>query len=104
MGDLWAGAEAQLLSLMRYLTRLPGFEWSVILLNEGRLAEELRKLPLSLTVISERAFSPMGIAYRLGKILWRIRPDIVHTHKYKDSFIGSLIAKGVRIPDRKSVV
>lgn len=98
MGDLWAGAEAQLLSLMRYLTRLPGFEWSVILLNEGRLAEELRKLPLSLTVIPERAFSPMGIAYRLGKTLWRIRPDIVHTHKYKDSFIGALVAKAMRIP------
>ena len=91
MGDLWAGAEAQLLSLMRYLTRLPGFEWSVILFNEGRLAEELRKLPVSLTIIPERAFNPLGIAYHLGKTLRHIRPDIVHTHKYKDSFIGTTL-------------
>lgn len=104
MGDLWAGAEVQLLSLMRYLARLPGFEWSVILFNEGRLAEELRKLPVSLTVVSEQTFSPIGIAYRLGKILRNIRPDIVHTHKYKDSLIGTLVARGVGIPHVVRVV
>ena len=98
MGDLWAGAEVQLLSLMRYLARLPGFECSVILFNEGRLAEELRKLPVSLTVISEQTFSPMGIAYRLAKALRKIRPDVVHTHKYKDSFIGTLVARSLGIP------
>ena len=98
MGDLWAGAEVQLLSLMRYLARLPEFECSVILFNEGRLAEELRKLPVSLTVISEQTFSPMGIAYRLAKALRKIRPDVVHTHKYKDSFIGTLVARSLGIP------
>ena len=98
MGDLWAGAEVQLLSLMRYLARLPEFECSVILFNEGRLAEELRKLPVSLTVISEETFSPMGIAYRLAKALLKIRPDVVHTHKYKDSFIGTLVARSLGIP------
>ena len=98
MGDLWAGAEVQLLSLMRYLARLPGFECSVILFNEGRLAEELRKLPVSLTVISEQTFSPMGIAYRLAKALRKIRPDVIHTHKYKDSFIGTLVARSLGIP------
>lgn len=104
MGDLWAGAEVQLLSLMRYLIRLPGFEWSVILFNEGRLAEELRKLPVSLTVISEQAFSPIGIACRLDRILRNIRPDIVHTHKYKDSFIGALVARSVGVPHVVRVV
>ncbi len=104
MGDLWAGAEVQLLSLIRSLARLPGFEWSVVLFNEGRLAEELRKLPVSLTVISEQAFSPIGIAYRLAKTLLKIRPDVVHTHKYKDSFIGTLIARSIGIPHVVRVV
>ncbi len=44
MGDLWAGAEVQLLALMKYLIRIAGFEWSVILFNEGKLADELRNL------------------------------------------------------------
>lgn len=93
MGDLWAGAEVQLLALMTYLVRLHGFEWSVVLFNEGRLADELRKLPLSLTVIPERHHSPLAIAFRLAKIFRQFRPDIVHTHKYKDSIIGSIVAR-----------
>jgi len=98
MGDLWAGAEVQLLALMKYLVRLPGFEWSVILFNEGRLADELHALPLSLTVISEQSHGPVAIAYQLAKIFRKVRPDIVHMHKYKDSILGSIVARGMRVP------
>lgn len=104
MGDLWAGAEVQLLALMKYLIRLPGFEWSVILFNEGRLADELRKLPISLTVISENDHSPITIAYRLAKKFRQIRPDIVHTHKYKDSILGSIVARCLQVPHVVRVV
>lgn len=98
MGDLWAGAEVQLLALIKYLVRLPGFEWTVILFNEGKLADELRKLPISLTVIPEKNHSPITIAYRLAKKFRQVRPDIVHTHKYKDSILGSIVARCLRIP------
>jgi len=104
MGDLWAGAEVQLLALMKYLVRLPGFEWSVILLNEGKLADELRKLPVMLTVVSEKHHSPIAIAYHLARIFQRVRPDIVHTHKYKDSILGSIVARCVRVPHVVRVV
>jgi hypothetical protein len=69
MGDLWAGAEVQLLALMTYLVRSDEFEWSVILFNEGRLAEELRKLPLSVSVIPEANHTSIAIAKRLAKDL-----------------------------------
>lgn len=104
MGDLWAGAEVQLLALMTHLVRLQGFEWSVILFNEGRLADELRKLPLSLTIISERHYSPLAIASRLAKIFRQFRPDIVHTHKYKDSILGSVVARCMGVPHVVRVV
>lgn len=104
MGDLWAGAEVQLLALMRYLIRLPGFEWSVILFNEGKLADELRKLPLSLTVIPEKDHNPITLAYRLTKKFRQVRPDIVHTHKYKDSILGSVVARCLRVPHVVRVV
>ena len=104
MGDLWAGAEVHLLSLLKYLVRLPGFEWSVILFNEGKLADELRKLPLSLTVISEKTYSPVALAYHLGKMFRQIRPDIVHTHKYKDSILGSIVARCKGVPHVVRVV
>ena len=85
MGDMWAGAEVQLLALMKYLVRLPGFEWNIILLNDGKLANELRRLPLSLMVIPEGEYGPVSIALRLAKQLRSLRPDIVHTHKYKET-------------------
>lgn len=104
MGDLWAGAEVQLLALMTYLVRSVEFEWTVILFNEGKLAEELRKLPLSVSVISEANHTSITIASRLVKIFRHIRPDIVHTHKYKDSIIGATVAWYVGVPHTVRVV
>ena len=104
MGDLWAGAEVHLLALMTYLVRLHGFEWSVVLFNEGRLADELRKLPLSLTVICEKDHGPLALASRLADVFKQFRPDVVHTHKYKDSILASLVARYMRIPHVVRVV
>ena len=104
MGDLWAGAEVQLLALMTYLVRMKGFDWSVILFNEGRLAEELRKLSLSVTVISEKHHNFLTIAYRLAKAFRYIRPDIVHTHKYKDTILGATVARCMGVPHVVRVV
>lgn len=104
MGDLWAGAEVHLLALMTYLVRLHGFEWAVVLFNEGRLADELRKLPLSLTVIPEKHHGPLALASRLGKVFRQFRPDVVHTHKYKDSILAALVARYVGIPHVVRVV
>ena len=98
MGDLWAGAEVHLLALLTYLVRLDKFECSVILFNEGKLAEELRKLSLPVLVISEKRQNPLLIAYRLAKIFRQIRPDIVHTHKYKDSILATVAARCVGVP------
>lgn len=98
MGDLWAGAEVQLLALMTYLVRLPGFEWSVVLFNEGRLADELRKLPLSLAVIPEKQHGPLGLASGLARVFRQFRPDVVHTHKYKDSILATIVARCMGVP------
>ncbi len=104
MGDLWAGAEVHLLALMTYLVRISGFEWSVVLFNEGRLADELRKLPLALTVIPEKHYGPVALASRLAKVFRQFRPDVVHTHKYKDSILGSIVARCVGVPHVVRVV
>lgn len=104
MGDLWAGAEVHLLALMTYLVRLHGFEWAVVLFNEGRLADELRKLPLSLTVIPEKHHGPLALASRLGKVFRQFRPDVVHTHKYKDSILAALVARYMGVPHVVRVV
>jgi len=98
MGDLWAGAEVHLVALLTHLVRLEEFDCSVILFNEGRLVEELRRLSLSVIVISEKRHSPIAVAYRLAKIFRTVRPDIVHTHKYKDSILATMAARCVGVP------
>ncbi|MDR4477169.1 MAG: glycosyltransferase family 4 protein [Nitrospira sp.] len=104
MGDLWAGAEVHLLALMTHLVRLHGFEWSVVLFNEGRLADELRKLPLSLAVIPESQHGPVALASGLARVFRQFRPDVVHTHKYKDSILGSIVARYTGVPHVVRVV
>ncbi|QOJ36794.1 MAG: glycosyltransferase family 4 protein [Nitrospira sp.] len=98
MGDLWAGAEAQLVSFLKEAIRVDGIEWSVVLFNEGRLADELRKLSIPPIVISETKHNVLSIAGRLARAFRTIRPDIVHTHKYKDSILASLVARGLGVP------
>src|SRR5438093_374051 len=43
-GDLWAGAEVQVATVASYLVERPDVNLSAVLLNEGRLASELRRL------------------------------------------------------------
>ena len=52
-GDLWAGAEVQLVTLLEALARDPRWELSAILLNDGRLAIEIGKLGIPVTVLAE---------------------------------------------------
>ena len=42
--DLWAGAEVQLLTTASYLAARPDLSLTAVLFNEGRLADELRRL------------------------------------------------------------
>lgn len=91
MGDLWAGAEVQLVTLTRYLIRCEGCAVSVILFNEGRLANELRTMGVSVRVLSESHYGLIGLVVRLVGLFKQIRPQIIHTHKYKDN-IACLLA------------
>src|SRR5260370_33704088 len=53
-GSAWAGAEAQVMTLLRALSRCPEIALCVIVLNEGRLADELRGVGIDVQVVSEQ--------------------------------------------------
>jgi glycosyltransferase involved in cell wall biosynthesis len=93
MGDLWAGAEVQLATLMRYLIRYQECAFFVVLFNEGRLATALRAMGVSVRVISESRYGLVGLVIQLVRLFRQIRPQIVHTHKYKDNIAGMLAAR-----------
>jgi glycosyltransferase involved in cell wall biosynthesis len=93
-GDLWAGAEVQLLMLVSALQDMPEFEVSVVLLNEGELASELRHRGIPTTVIPESRHTPVSIVRRLIGHFGRDEIEILHAHNFKDNILGILATLG----------
>ena len=99
-GDLWAGAEVMACHLLRHLRSFPDLDVAVILLNDGRLARELRAAGLPVHVVDESHHSFPQIANAIRKILATHSPDILHSHRYKENilaFLASRFYPGVRL-------
>lgn len=90
-GDLYAGAEVQLYQLARQFHRSKACV-SVVLMNEGVLAERLRAEGIPVLVLDEGRLSALHIAWRLWRYFWTQRPDIVHTHRRKENILGAWAA------------
>jgi len=89
-GDLWAGAEVQLSLLVSSLQSMSEFDTSVILLNDGVPASELRRRGISTTVIPESRHSAASIVRQLVAYFAHRQVDILHTHNFKDNILGIL--------------
>jgi glycosyltransferase involved in cell wall biosynthesis len=97
-GDRWAGAEVQAASLLRALASRPGLSLTVILLNQGRLAEELGACGLELKVIPENAKSFIQIFREAARFLRSRNIQILHSHRYKENLLAVLLARTCHIP------
>lgn len=95
-GDLWAGAETMAFNLLRRLKEYDDLDISVILLNEGRLADEIRCLGLAVHVIDENQHSFLEILQRIYKIASNTAPHIIHSHRYKENILAFLISLRLR--------
>lgn len=95
-GDLWAGAEVMASNLLSSLKDFSNLDIQVLLLNEGRLADELRASGLAVYVIDERRHSFWAIFRKARAIIGNYRPDIIHAHRYKENVLAFLIAKSLR--------
>src|SRR5437867_7363634 len=98
VADLWAGAEVQLVLLLRSLSKLADLEVSAILLNTGRLADDLLAASVRTHVIPETEHNALSIVNQLRSYFRRHPIDILHTHKYKDNVLAVLAALGQGIP------
>jgi glycosyltransferase involved in cell wall biosynthesis len=97
-GDRWAGAEAQAAGLLRVLQRQEGVRLSAVVLNEGRLARELRDAEIEVTVISEVHNSFCQIARAAAPWLCARRVQILHSHRYKENLLAHLLAWQCDVP------
>lgn len=87
-GDLWAGAEVQTAEMLRGLARTERYRPSAILLNEGRLADEVRASSIPVTVLDESKLGFVELVRRVADLQRRQGYDILHTHRYKENTIA----------------
>ncbi|MDX9875400.1 MAG: glycosyltransferase family 4 protein [Spongiibacteraceae bacterium] len=95
-GDLWAGAEKQLLVLAKALRR-QGVEVSAVILNPGPLADRLQAEGFTLQVLDENRQGSIEIFRELRTFLRTMRPDVVHTHRVKENILAGLAAASLGI-------
>src|SRR5438093_359148 len=96
--DLWAGAEVQLATLASYLVEQSDVNVTAVLLNDGWLASELRRLGVQTTVFDEGQHGAIGLLRLLTRFLKAHPADVVHTHRYKDTIVGATAAKLTGVP------
>lgn len=92
-GDLWAGAEVVVYNLLKNIKKYEHMEVSVILLNEGRLADEIRHLDIPVDVVSEANRSFFQLIKDTRNIIVRRSPHIIHSHRYKENIMAFLSSK-----------
>jgi glycosyltransferase involved in cell wall biosynthesis len=92
-GDLWAGADIAMFTVVSALQQCPALSISAILLNNGKLASKLREIGIPATIIGESKNNFFQIIGKTKKVLGRGRIDILHTHRYKENILGGLVKR-----------
>ncbi|MDQ2076181.1 glycosyltransferase [Marinimicrobium sp. ABcell2] len=87
-GDLWAGAEVQAYTLLSHLKHQ--CELQVVLMNPGRLEQELKRLNVPVVVLDETSMGSLAIVRQLRRQMNGFQPHIVHTHRQKENILGSI--------------
>lgn len=93
-GDLWAGAEVMAFNLIRELSVREDVSLCVLILNDGVLAQRLATLDVELTVVRENTLSFAGLLSAARTFVARQRPDVIHSHRYKENVLAFLAAAG----------
>ena len=97
-GDLWAGAEVQLFTLVTSLNRQQDININVVLFNHGTLENKLRNENINVIVLDESKLNGLQILRQLICTVRTIQPDIIHTHRSKENILGSIAALFSNIP------
>ena len=91
-GDLWAGAESQVFSLLRKLSEYKELKIIVILFNSGILADKIKLNKIKNYVIDEKKNSAIRVIYKIQRIMRKEKIQIIHTHGYKETFFAGIIS------------
>ncbi|WP_224981917.1 glycosyltransferase family 4 protein [Geomonas agri] len=83
--------------LLSTLAGDPELQLCVLLLNEGRLASELREVVgCSVTVLDEGGRGFVTLLRLVRGHLEQTRPDLIHSHRYKENLLAFLASAGLQ--------
>lgn len=97
-GDRWAGLEVQAVTQITALARRDDVRVSAIVLNPGRVAEEIRSSGTEVVLVPEKENSFTRILWKATRELSGAGVDVLHAHRYKENFLSALLARRCRIP------
>jgi len=92
-GDLWAGAEVQVFHLLSELQKKDILHLSVILFNEGDLAERLRNAHIRVVVFDETKQNIYQLIIKARRFFKREQVEVIHSHRYKENIIAALASR-----------
>ena len=92
-GDQWAGAEVMDYRLLQGLSKYKDLELSAILLNEGKVASEFRRLGVDVHVANESGQSYFRLAETVKNLVKMLSPDVLHSHRLKENILAYHAAK-----------
>ncbi len=95
-GDLWAGAEVVVYQLVKGFRSFSDLQLIVILLNNGRLADEIEKLEVDVRIVNEASCTFYTLSLAIRVIIRDFAPDIVHSHRYKENLFAWLATRGMK--------
>ncbi|MEH6552346.1 MAG: glycosyltransferase [Pseudomonadales bacterium] len=92
-GDLWAGAEAQVYTLLKTLKKMDDVTVYAVIFNDGELSKKLENDEINTTVLDETHLNSWQILGRLRSLFHEIQPDIIHTHRLKENVLATIANK-----------
>lgn len=88
-GDLWAGAEQQIANLTGALNAREDTRVEVLCLNPGLLEQRLQQRGVRVHVLDEQRLSNSQLLLSSMRLIRARRPDIIHSHRFKEHVLGA---------------
>jgi len=92
-GDLWAGAEKMIYTLLSGLSRDKNLRIIAVAFNEGTLTQRLRQSGIETLIIDESTHGFFGILTMALALLRGRCVQLVHAHGYKANLLVWLLAR-----------
>lgn len=88
----------QVVTLLGALKQLPDLELSALVLNRGRLSDELTLHGIPVTICDESRLGFIQLLRAVTTHLKEIRPHILHSHRYKEHILGAFAGRSSHNP------